>query len=198
MSLETSNYLWVVWTEPQCLNGAHNKAGTHLKQHGRCHSTFLKWMNCKESTFRSKRSHSLPRAWCAQCHSSWLYASILPFFNGCILLFAPWGLCAVSSLVKVKWKVTQSHPTPCHLMDCNLPVFYVHGIFRVRILEWIAVPFSRESSWLRDQTSLLHCRQINHHLKHQGSPRRDRTHILETETASYTLKPQEISFIPVF
>ena len=28
----------------------------------------------------------------------------------------------------------------------------VHGIFQPRILEWIAIPFSRGSSWLRDQT----------------------------------------------
>ena len=31
-------------------------------------------------------------------------------------------------------------------MDCNLPDFSVPGILQVRILEWIAIPFSRESS----------------------------------------------------
>ena len=51
---------------------------------------------------------------------------------------------------------------------------------------------------LGSNLSLLHCRQIPHHLRHQGSSRRDQTHILSTENASYTLKPQEISFIPVF
>ena len=39
---------------------------------------------------------------------------------------------------------------------------------QARILEWVAIPFSRGSSWLRDQTSLLHCRQIFCHLSHQG------------------------------
>ena len=28
----------------------------------------------------------------------------------------------------------------------------VHGILQARILEWVAIPFSRGSSWLRDQT----------------------------------------------
>ena len=32
----------------------------------------------------------------------------------------------------------------------------VPGILQARILEWVAIPFSRGSSWPRDQTSLLH------------------------------------------
>ena len=36
-------------------------------------------------------------------------------------------------------------------LDCRLPGFSVHGILQARILEWIAVPFSRGSSQLRDQ-----------------------------------------------
>ena len=45
--------------------------------------------------------------------------------------------------------VTQSCPTLYDSMDCRLPVFSVHGILQARILEWIALPFSRESSQLR-------------------------------------------------
>ena len=37
-------------------------------------------------------------------------------------------------------------------MDCGLPGFSVHGIFQARILEWVAISFSRGSSRLRDQT----------------------------------------------
>ena len=33
-------------------------------------------------------------------------------------------------------------PTPCDLMDCNLPGFSVHGILQARILEWTAIPFT--------------------------------------------------------
>ena len=48
--------------------------------------------------------------------------------------------------------VTQSRPTLCNSMDCSPPGSSVHGILQARILEWVANPFSRESSQLRDQT----------------------------------------------
>ena len=35
-------------------------------------------------------------------------------------------------------------------MDCSLPGSYIHGIFQVSIVEWVAISFSRRSSWLRD------------------------------------------------
>ena len=71
--------------------------------------------------------------------------------------------------MKVKVLVTQLCPT---LYD---PMYYsplgssVHGILQVRILEWVAIPFSRGSSG--SNLGLLHCRQILYHLIHQGSPR---------------------------
>ena len=37
-------------------------------------------------------------------------------------------------------------------MDCSPPDFSVHGILQARILEWIAIPFSRGSSHPRDRT----------------------------------------------
>ena len=40
----------------------------------------------------------------------------------------------------------------CINMDCSPPGSSVHGIFQARILEWVAIPFSREFSWPRDQT----------------------------------------------
>ena len=42
--------------------------------------------------------------------------------------------------------VTQSCPTLCNPMDCNPPGSSVHGILQARILEWIAMSFSRGSS----------------------------------------------------
>ena len=42
--------------------------------------------------------------------------------------------------------VTQSCPTLCDPMDCSPPDSSVHGILQVRILEWVAIPFSRGSS----------------------------------------------------
>ena len=48
--------------------------------------------------------------------------------------------------------VTQSCPTLCDPMDCSPPGSSVHRILRARILEWVAISFSRGSFWLRDQT----------------------------------------------
>ena len=42
--------------------------------------------------------------------------------------------------------VTQLCPTVCDPMDCSLPGFSVHGIFQARVLEWVAISFSRGSS----------------------------------------------------
>ena len=46
---------------------------------------------------------------------------------------------------KVKVEVTQSCLTLCNPMD-----YTVHGILQARILEWVAIPFSRGSSQPRD------------------------------------------------
>ena len=51
----------------------------------------------------------------------------------------------------VKVKVTQSRPTLCDPMD-----YTVHRILQARILEWVALPFSRGSSQPRDQTQVSH------------------------------------------
>ena len=40
----------------------------------------------------------------------------------------------------------------CDPMDCNPPGSSVHGIFQARILEWVAISFSRGSSPPRDRT----------------------------------------------
>ena len=52
------------------------------------------------------------------------------------------------SVLKLKVKVTQSRPTLCDPMDCT-----VHGILQVRILEWVALPFTRGSSQPREPRS---------------------------------------------
>ena len=53
---------------------------------------------------------------------------------------------------KVKMLVVQSCPTFCHHMDCRPPGSSVHGILQARILEWVAISFSRGSSQPRDRT----------------------------------------------
>ena len=44
----------------------------------------------------------------------------------------------------------------CDSMNCSLPGFSVHGISQARILEWVAIFFSRGSSQSRDWTWVSH------------------------------------------
>ena len=73
----------------------------------------------------------------AQC----VFCSLLHFFI-LLLIHLPW-----------KWKlVTQLCLTLCDPMDCSPPASYVHGISQVRILEWVAISFSRGFSRPRNLT----------------------------------------------
>ena len=71
--------------------------------------------------------------------------------------YSPWGLKSQTRLsdfqftnqfkfVKVKVLVAQSSPTLCDPIDCGLQGFSVRGILQARMLEWVAIPFSRGSS----------------------------------------------------
>ena len=61
----------------------------------------------------------------------------------------------------------------CDPVDSCLPVSFVHGILQVRILEWVAMPSSRGSSWCRDRNcvSYISCigRRTLYHQCHLGS-----------------------------
>ena len=70
--------------------------------------------------------------------------------------------------VKLKVLVAQSWSTLCDPVDCSPLGASVHGILRARILEWVAVSFSRGSS--RAEPGLVHCRWILYHLSNWGSP----------------------------
>ena len=48
--------------------------------------------------------------------------------------------------------ITQSCPILCNPMDCTPWGSFVHGILQARILGWIAISFSRWSSWPRGWT----------------------------------------------
>ena len=45
--------------------------------------------------------------------------------------------------VKSESEVTQSCLTPSDPMDCSLPGSSIHGICQARVLEWIAIAFSK-------------------------------------------------------
>ena len=69
--------------------------------------------------------------------------------------------------------VAQSRPALCDPMDCSPSASSVPVIFKARILEWVAISFSRGSSWPRDPTHVPCVSriggQILYHLSQQGS-----------------------------
>ena len=70
-------------------------------------------------------------------------------------------------------KVTQSCPTLCDPMGCNLPGSSVRGPLQARTLEWVAsiLPLLQGISPSQGPNpDLLHCRRTLHHLSCQGSP----------------------------
>ena len=54
----------------------------------------------------------------------------------------------------IKVSAHQSCLTLCDPTNCSPPVSSVHEILQARILEWVAIPFSRRSSRPRDQTEV--------------------------------------------
>ena len=50
------------------------------------------------------------------------------------------------------FSVANSCPTVCNLMDCSTPGSSIQAFFQARILEWVAVSFSRGSFRIRDWT----------------------------------------------
>ena len=52
----------------------------------------------------------------------------------------------------------------CDLMDCSPPSSFVHGVFQVRILEWVDISSSRGSSQARNEACISYIgRQILYH-----------------------------------
>ena len=67
--------------------------------------------------------------------------------------------------------VAQSCLILCDPMDCSSPGFSVHGILQARMLEWVAIPFSKGIfPTQRSNLGLLNCKHILYHLSHQESP----------------------------
>ena len=88
----------------------------------------------------------------------------IPLFWGeeCFFSFSPCWVRKRKFSGWVCWKqwiwarcmCAQLCPALCSLMDCSLPDSSVHGIFQARILEWVAVSFSRGSLPPKDWTQV--------------------------------------------
>ena len=59
-------------------------------------------------------------------------------------------------LLSILCVYAQSCPTLCDLLDCSPPGSSVHGISRARILEWVAIPYSRDLLY-NLHSVMIHC-----------------------------------------
>ena len=84
----------------------------------------------------------------------------------------------LTSQKKVKVLVIQSCLIPFDPLDCSPPGSSVHGILQARILEWVAIPFSRDLPDPKIELGSSHCRQILYHLRHHGSHSYMKLHFL--------------------
>ena len=85
--------------------------------------------------------------------------------------------------------VFKSRPALVTPIDCSPPPS-VHGISQARILEWIAISYSRGSSGLNP--CLRHCKQVLYCLRHQESPSLLLFHCLIVFSCMRPFKPTEV------
>ena len=82
--------------------------------------------------------------------------------------FISWEACFSFLARRKEGLIIQSCLTLCDPMDWGLPGSSVHGILQARILEWVAVSFSRRSSQPRDLTQVSCTAGRLSHLSHKG------------------------------
>ena len=112
-----------------------------LSPRSRCQPLVSLWTLWKKNLFQT-RSLALAAFSLSLCIIFFLCASLcpnIPFYKD-------------TRHIGLQEKVAQSCPTLCDPMDCSLPGSSVHGILQARILEWVAMPSSRGSSWSRGWT----------------------------------------------
>ena len=122
---------------PHCSLDSSNPWYPYLAQ-GLCTSWLLILWGSAQSFFSKKPSLSI------QCYHT------LPLnFSTVYFFYSHYPHLRLSC---VQSKSLQSCPTLCNPMDCSLPGSSVHGILQIRMLESVALPSSRGSSWPRDWT----------------------------------------------
>ena len=100
------------------------------------------WFRCSLMLEDSQTGHWVPETW---FHLLWFLLAVLPnlVFLPCVWLIQASGIKCVLA--------AQSSPILCQPMHSSPAGSFVHRILQARRLEWIAVSFSRGSSWPSDQ-----------------------------------------------
>ena len=68
--------------------------------------------------------------------------------------------CQECSAAATAAKSLQLCPTPSDPMDCSLPGSSVHGIFQARVLEWVAITFSKRTLRLPQIALISHANKV--------------------------------------
>ena len=132
--------------------------------HGFPQATILEWF-----AMPSSRGSSQPRD---QTQISWIAGRFFTMSTGFFSI--------ERSLAKESEnEVTQSCLTLCDPTDCSPPGSSIHGIFQARILEWVAISFSRGSSWPRDWTRVSHIVGRSVSSEPPGNPAFSHDHVLK-------------------
>ena len=94
------------------------------------------WLVCEDKVMNSIK------VWAR----AWRRIRSCPFYQDCNLYYDS------KHKLQSESEAAQSFPTLRDPMDCSPPGSSVHGIFQARVLEWVAISFSRRSSRPRDWT----------------------------------------------
>ena len=128
--------LWLHANLLQPCRTLHNPMGSSQPGssiHGILQARILEWV-----PMPSSRRSSWPRD---SSHTSFCFL----YWQVGSLPLAPTGKPFIGWISKLLFR----HVWLCDLMDCSLPVSSVHGILQARLLEWVAISFSRASSLLQ-------------------------------------------------
>ena len=151
--------LMKIWTLLQCSPFGYKNTKKHrrlIKDIRECVQNGVPYRTVKTNTY----------TFCVYVIQHW-HTKMKLFGNTCMvnegekaakwIRFAVWAKCYTYTYVyESESEVVQSCPTFCDFMDCSPPGFSVHGTFQARILEWVAISFSRRSSLSRDWTQVSH------------------------------------------
>ena len=138
----------------------------------------------------SYTKNSFPLPW-ESCHRHWKHMSWIcpslsspPLRNSSCTRSGSWAPCCWSV------SVTQWCPTLCDPIDCIPPGSSVHGILQARILERVAMPFSRGSSWPRGRTQVLLLAKILTFSAHHSWKKNTETQFGENRNVAFILSRQ--------
>ena len=85
---------------------------------------------------------------------SWIMSLVIAVRSLSLIQNFSWDSNNLLVKVKSESEVAQSCPTLCDPVDCSPQGSSFHGILQARILEWVAISFSRGSSRPRNQTQV--------------------------------------------